>query len=193
MPICSLGEACVAHKITDADSGKRWYPPLIEQPPCADESLCTVSRPRLDYPEPVLYDMEASGFYEAATRFSTSELVQCIKVVSDNGESPASQINASQICAWIENRACLVDTLLQQLQALARPLQQHHPGLLAQCLGRWHFTAQQRLQLERLLSRWEVLAPDEPPTMQVLSDAKQAKDVLHRLRQQLDGLPITFT
>jgi nucleoside phosphorylase len=188
----AIGHACLAHKITDADSGRRWYPPLAYQPPCASEHVCTVARPQPGYPEPVLYDMEASGFYETATRFSTSELVQCVKIVSDNASSPAEQVNARQVAELIECHIGLVDGLLQQLRTLAEPLRKEELPLLEPFTERWHFTVQQQLQLKRLLQRWAILAPDNPPDIRNLGALKQAGEVLQWLQRRADELPCTF-
>ena len=188
----AIGHAYLAHKITDADSGRRWYPPWVFQPPCSSEYVCTVARPQPGYPEPVLYEMEASGFYETATRFSTSELVQCVKIVSDNASSPAEQVNARQVAELIDHQVGLIDAVLQQLRTLAAPLCEAEPPLFEPFIERWHFTVQQQLQLKRLLHRWAILAPQEPPDIRDLRALKKAKDVLYWLKQRLDKLPFTF-
>lgn len=188
----AIGYPYLAHKITDADSGRRWYPPLAYQPPCASEHVCTVARPQPGYPESVLYDMEASGFYETATRFSTSELVQCVKIVSDNASSPAEQVNARQVAELIGSQVGLIDELLQQLRTLAEPLHEQEPLLFEPFIERWHFSVQQQLQLKRLLQRWAILAPDEPPEMRNLDALKQAKEVLRWLERRLGELPVSF-
>jgi len=188
----AIGHACLAHKITDADSGRRWYPPLVFQPACASEHVCTVARPKSGYPDPVLYDMEASGFYETATRFSTSELVQCVKIVSDNMSSPAEQISARQVAELIDSQVSFIDELLQQLRTLAEPLHEQEPPLLEPFIERWHFTVQQQRQLKRLLQHWAILAPAEPPHIRDLGALKQAKEVLRWLERRLGELPVSF-
>lgn len=188
----AIGHACLAHKVTDADSGRRWYPPLVFQPPCASGHVYTVARPKSGYPDPVLYDMEASGFYETATRFSTSELVQCVKIVSDNASSPATQVNARQVTELIDHHIGLIDGLLQQLRTFAGPLREEEPPLFEAFIERWHFTVQQQLQLKRLLQRWAILAPAEPPHIRNLGALKQAKEVLQWLERRVDELPISF-
>jgi len=188
----AIGHACLAHKITDADSGRRWYPPLVFQPPCASDHVCTVTRPTSGYPDPVLYDMEASGFYETATRFSTSELVQCVKIVSDNASSPAEQVDARQVAELIDHQVGLIDALLRQLRTLAGPLREKEPPLFEPFIKRWHFSVQQQLQLKRLLHRWTILAPDDPPDIADLGTAKKAGEVLRWLQRRVDEFPVSF-
>jgi nucleoside phosphorylase len=188
----AIGQIYLAHKITDTDSGRRWYPPLVFQAPCASAQVCTVARPQPDYPEPVLYDMEASGFYETATRFSTSELVQCVKIVSDNTSSPAEQVNARQVAELVESQIGLVDALLRQLRTLAEPLHEQEPPLLEAFTEHWYFTVQQQRQLKRLLQQRAILAPDDPPDIRKLGALKQAREVLQWLEQRLNESPISF-
>jgi len=66
----ALGSVYLIDKIIDGDSGKNYYPPLVFTPPCSTAAIQTSSRPQLNYDHSYLCDMEASAFYDAATRFS---------------------------------------------------------------------------------------------------------------------------
>ena len=83
----AVGTALLAHKVVDATSGKSFYPTFTASPLCCTTLLHTV-----DLAQPAAsdaaYDMEASGFCEAAQRFATSERIHCLKIVSDNPQSP---------------------------------------------------------------------------------------------------------
>ena len=81
-----IGAAFTLDKITDADSGQSYYPASIAPSSLPFSPCLTLSRPGEDYREDTLFDMEASGFVYSALRFSSAELVQAIKVVSDNRE-----------------------------------------------------------------------------------------------------------
>jgi nucleoside phosphorylase len=78
------GAIFALNQVIDADTGQRYYPI-----PGADSTLpgcacLTLSQPSDDYREEYLFDMEASGFMHSALRFSSAELTQSIKIVSDN-------------------------------------------------------------------------------------------------------------
>ncbi len=79
-----IGSAFAVDKITDADSGLCYYPVPVSASGLPFSPCLTLGRPSEDYREDTLFDMEASGFIYSALRFSSAELVQAIKIVSDN-------------------------------------------------------------------------------------------------------------
>jgi hypothetical protein len=157
----AVGDAVLAHKITDRGSGISWYPQLVIDSPLPGAAVATVDRVEREYAPPWVYDMEASGFFPTACRFSTAELVHACKVISD---SPAASVAALSVAAVEELVAgCLdpVERLAGELAGLARGLADlaaDPPGYRA-ALARWHFTASERRRLQRLLRRLAVLAP----------------------------------
>ena len=110
-----IGEAMLARRITDAVSGRQWHPSPLIAPPLRTEDLITVDQPSFDYEQPAAFDMEASGFFPTATRFTRPELVHCVKIVSDNGQSPARAINGKRVSAWIARQQNTLVLLLQRL------------------------------------------------------------------------------
>jgi len=158
------GTCRVAHRIEDATVGRRWYPPQILDNSCESASLRTVERPETGYPCNSLYDMEASGFYPSALRFASAELVQCIKVVSDNAGSDPSRITPGFVEGLVSDVMHHIVPFAEQLHALAADLDSIHadPPETATFLSRWRFTVTQRHQLRGLLQRWRALHPDRP-------------------------------
>ncbi len=59
--------------------------------------LITLGEVSSHYPDTELIDMEGNGFFAAAMHFNSSELIQSIKVVSDNAEYSAENLNAQAI------------------------------------------------------------------------------------------------
>jgi adenosylhomocysteine nucleosidase len=182
-----LGRAFLADKIIDSDTAKNYYPPLVFSPPCPVETVRTGSRPYLEYAEPHLYDMEASAFYETATRFSTGELIQCLKVVSDNRQTPAEQIQPKRVAEWIAAQLPVLDALLAELGRLQDSISLAEPRQFKSLVDRFHFTANERQQLRNQLLRWDCLTEGE------LLDVDQAglrsgKEVLAWLARQIDSI-----
>jgi len=71
--------------------------------------LITIGETSSDYPDSELIDMEGAGFFAAALHFNNSELVQSLKIVSDNAERGADSLNAEAISALVlQNRAEIV-------------------------------------------------------------------------------------
>lgn len=158
--------AGLAHKVVDTSSGRRWYPPAAFDPPCPGFEVRTVSEVERVFEDDALYDMEAAGFYAAAIRFATSELVQVLKVVSDNRQQAPERLTARSVAALVESRLPEIESLLEALRELSDcvALRLQPPGHLATFLEARHFTVSQKRQLERLLRRREALGRASEPS-----------------------------
>ncbi|MDP1664205.1 MAG: hypothetical protein Q8L79_03685 [Methylobacter sp.] len=180
-----IGSLFLIDKITDFDSRKNYYPPLIFTPPCPTANIQTVSRPQLGYDQQHLCDMEASAFYETAVRFSSGELIHCLKVISDNESSPADNIQPKQVAALIAAHSAMIETLLTELSRLAKLITaQEQSKLFEQLIQRYHFTVSEQGQLKNQLSRWVILTGNQVLDLDETRFQK-GKDVLCRLEQQI--------
>jgi len=191
-PSLEIGTGALAHRITDRETGKSRFPPQVHGLALATENLVTVDRPEPDYPEPALYDMEASGFHAAACRGTTAELVQCYKVVSDNREHALAQVTPRHGETLIADRLDEIDALVTTLETLAD--RRRGRSIPEQQLGRftrhWHFTVTQRHQLGRLLARWNALLPEQPVWCAELERLAGSRQVLGWIEQRLDDVPV---
>lgn len=181
----ALGGLFLIDKIIDADSQKNYYPPLVFTPPCPAMGIRTASKPQLDYSQPCLYDMEASAFYETAARFTTGELIHCLKVVSDNKEAPAETIRPQQVAALIAAHLAAIEGVIDRLGALAARLIEPTPPLFEPLLQQYYFTASEKIQLRNLLRRWEVMTGQSPVELDQI-ELDNGKAVLKWLTQQLN-------
>lgn len=182
-----LGELFLIDKISDVDSQKSYYPALITTASCRRASLQTVSKPQIQYHESELCDMEASAFYETAVRFSSSELICCLKVISDNQETSVDAINAKQVSTLIAVHLSTIEALLMQTNALADLITSPEPQLLNELVQRYHFTAHQRQQLKNQLSRWDVLTDQQPLLLDDMN-LVNGKDVLRFIDSRINEL-----
>jgi hypothetical protein len=187
----NTGQGLVAHRITDQATGKSWYPPQLLNLATPTTDLLTVDAPENNYHQDVAYDMEASGYYAVATRFSSAELVQCFKVISDNREQSATTVTAENCAQRVSRKLDEIDPLLDALAALADELNEWHaaPAGLEELSSQWHFTVSQQHQLAELARRWKALMPDQPLWLGEFSSKKNATGVLQCLQQHLDTLP----
>jgi len=103
-----IGTALLINRISD-ESSQHFYPAPLLNSRFETAHCLTRNEPSTDYHPQQLYDMEASAFYHTATRFSGAELVQCVKVVSDN---PAHQTG--------RNKARISDLIHQHIDQLAQ-------------------------------------------------------------------------
>lgn len=186
-----LGELFAAHKITDVEIDKHFYPQLVAKLPCPTLAINTVSTPETNYTGDCLYDMEASAFYEIAARFTSGELIQTFKIVSDNQESPIYQIDAPSVSAWINAKVADIAEGVKQLELLAQPLEIKDSPYYEIALEKWHFTVTAQLQLKALLQRWDVLTECAELDFAEV-ELKHSKAVLLWLEQKINGLVVNL-
>ena len=101
--------------------------------------------------------MEASGFFFAATRFSSAELVQAIKIVSDNSERSVARDRA-QVSELIATQMPAIEAEADRLRALAAEIEglQTEPKTLPAIFARHRFSQTQQVRLRRLLRYLEL-------------------------------------
>ena len=91
------GEVFIINKISDASSENCFYPDILFKHSLPEAHLATFEKPvsKQDSLSPTiqLVDMEASGFFEAASIFLAPSRIACLKIVSDNleGKSISNQ------------------------------------------------------------------------------------------------------
>ncbi len=183
----NIGAGALAHKITDQTTGKNWYPPRILKTNCSSECILTVEKIETNYYDSVLYDMESSGFYEAASSCSTSELVQCFKIVSDNLSFSSKKVSGALVRSLVEQNLKLIDSIVRELSKLSSNLDvlDAKPKELDQFLERRHFTVTESHQLRRLLSRLGILFPEEK-WFDRISHCKKSGEILTYLEHQFE-------
>jgi hypothetical protein len=187
----AVGDLFLVDKITDADSLKNYYPPLVFTPPCPTANIQTVSRPLLNYDPHTLCDMEASAFYETAVRFSTGELVHCLKIISDNELSPVENVQPKQVEALIAVHVTTIEIIVAELNRAAKLITTPQPKLFEQLTQRYHFTVSEQGQLKNQLSRWATLTDNQAPEFDE-TGLNKGKDVLFRLDQQISKIEFSL-
>jgi nucleoside phosphorylase len=149
-----IGKLFLLDKIIDDDSGQSWYPVPVTASTLPGSTCLTLNRPGENYREDMLFDMEASGFMQTALRFSSAELIQVLKVVSDNrleqtgrDRQRISELIAADIDTIAVQANALID--LRHEVAALEPSQESWQHLL----GMAHFTQTQKSRL-RVLWRY---------------------------------------
>ena len=179
-----LGSLFLVDKIMDKDSGKNFYPQLPFNFRDKTTALLTLSKPESRYIENCLFDMEASAFYEMACKFSSIELIHCLKIVSDNAESSYLEINEDLVESWITQNLDLIDNTIATLDSLRKKLPEPDIGFCQDLLSQFHFTASNAAKLRNLQQRWHLMNPDCELDWKAL-DAKNAKDLIAGLQLKL--------
>ncbi len=190
----ALGDALLAHKITDATAQRSWYPPQVSKHKVPTAELITVEQPVRDYPESSAYDMEASAFVNIANRCSTAEFVQCFKVISDNATSSIDNVTPKQASALLAAQCDTLDGVIQALQHSRATLAT--PDIVQELqtfIEQWHFTSTQQHQLKRQLQRWHALLPEYSPCdIALFASCTNAKAVLKTMTAKLNSQAIDY-
>lgn len=180
-----LGTFCIGHKIIDSETGKAYYPQLPFSMSYPTYTVTTQAKPSTDYSADTLFDMEASGFYELAVKFSSSELIQVLKIVSDNSQTSITTIDELSVEHWITQKLEMFEDLLSRLLLLRQQLRTAETSLHGQLLREFRFTVSGAIKLKALLQRWQVLKGNEELIWQN-HQSNSGKDFLAWLEKQLD-------
>ncbi|MEE9167190.1 MAG: hypothetical protein V3U24_07000 [Candidatus Neomarinimicrobiota bacterium] len=113
-----VGTPVLADRITDDTTESSWYPPIPFQPFCKTFPVRTVDQPVSDYPTDDVYDMEASGFYGAASRMSNPGTVHVLKVISDNRLTRVESISRNGVIRLMEDRMGGIERIVTSLMEL---------------------------------------------------------------------------
>lgn len=107
-----VGEGVLASRITDKITGTSWFSVPVTDLALTTGPLVTVESPEIHYTESVMYDMEASGFYDTARRCTSLPLIQCYKVISDNRAVSTSTLRARRVEQLMGDRLREIDRLI---------------------------------------------------------------------------------
>ncbi len=179
-----IGEVFRLDKVIDADNGQTFYPVAVTASAITGASCLTLSQPDYDYRDDLLFDMEASGFMQTTLRFSSAELTQSLKVISDNRHHHCGR-DRQRVSELI---AADFETIASQAEALAtlqRELARFEPSTDSwqRLLGLKRFTQTQKSRLRIL---WRYLVHREIDTDALIPDLAaldSAADIIRSLEQ----------
>lgn len=119
-----LGTAVLARQVFDEEDGSviKLSPPRGLHFEVGD--ICTVSHVETKYETESLYEMEAAAFCRSVAKLTSTDLIQVLKVVSDNRRSGALCVSARQVQGLIEGSLAKIDLLVANLHRHARSLNQ---------------------------------------------------------------------
>ena len=153
-----IGSGFLANKIIDAGSAKAVYPvPVLKDKPTS--AVITVDQPELDYSEDAVYEMEAFGFWAAASNHSFIELLQVYKIISDNLKYPVDQLDNVFIEKRIANHCDRIEGVVLNLKELVGEVNEIYrlPDEYEELQKKFRFTVTQLHQLKRLCRRFHAL------------------------------------
>ena len=186
-----VGQAVIIKKVTDAESGRTWFPSRVFPVTIPALDLITLDEPGSDYREE-LFDMECTGFFRAASDIATLELAQALKIISDNPDEPMDNVNPALAGRLVQQNLPVIEEIVEQLLALSKLLQGLNgpdPDYHAITRQR-HFTVSQHHQLRSVLRKWRALQTDDRGPAELVTGEKTAAGVLRFLQDELDKTPV---
>lgn len=188
----ALGQWFNVNKITERSTSTNWYPARYQGTNQKSSALMTVDVPISEYDVDGLYDMEASSFMATALKFSSVELVQVMKIVSDNEEHHLDKIDKKYVQKLMQDN---ITPLIDMIELLAEKSKEFHAiygvdSMFEECLGKWHFTQYQQKELERLVQRWKILG--DKSRLEQLKKCIDAKQVIGWFKAELAQVAVEF-
>lgn len=160
-----IGSIVRANKITDAATAKHYYPADVLKIPSVQrrfvgDRVVTVDDVENDYAENAAYDMEASGFVAAASRFTSSELVQSLKVISDGPDHTVAHITERTVSESIAGAVDVIRALVSAMTTLHERLPRPVDIDASAWLNRWRFSVTQQHRLAQALHSHALRYPE---------------------------------
>jgi nucleoside phosphorylase len=170
-------------------SSKAHYPPLVVNTRKASKgtksssegvSLLSNNTPVSDYPVNQAVDMEAYSFFVSAKRFASSELIQSLKVISDNQNHALELLNAVRISELLASQINIIDEFSRSLVALVPlPKKQYLRGPE---ISHLHFTVSQMAQYQDFMNKLDNIHLDRSKIDAALAGASSMREVLTQLK-----------
>ncbi len=193
-----IGSLMRAHRVTDADTQQKWYPQQTwstsrTNTAVASIDLYTVSRPDNRYQSDKAFDMEASGVMSSATKYTTLEFVQCLKIVSDNPQSAIANINKEMASELIDKNTQTIAHCAEQLATLNSTLPDNSALDATLHIISTHYkpSSTHKAQLSNLLQRYQTLKSSLPQEHELLSH-DNTRALLQSMQSILDQHKNTY-
>jgi len=186
----AIGDAFIGNKITSDYSRELFYPQLVGKSPWPGIEIKTLNTPSNRYETNRVFDMEAFGFYTAALKFASSERVQCIKIISDNSESPTgNHFNKTKISSLIASQIPKIESFLENagFSKAQYYMKSWANDLLTKAKNRYSFTETERHQLSSRIRQLDALLDrEEGLCLQCLLSSPKKGQFLEQLQSEID-------
>lgn len=182
-----LGSAWLGNKITDMRSTTSAYPPQLMEG-IRSGRVVTVDEPENEYPLDAAYEMEASAFYAEATKYSTAELVQVYKVISDNLANPISEIDLGSVPGLIAEQESQLRKLINAMSGIVEQYNSYQqlPRYYHETCSQLRLTVNQKLQLKRLCQRYKAMGLEAELNAASVAGGVQPGQLIQNLRERLE-------
>ena len=149
-----VGDICTINKITDSETKKNIFP-FINKFKVQNQECLSTGIQKKSYSSKV-YDMESYGFYQSASKYSSKELLQIVKIVSDNQFESIDFKNKEVVYNIIFNHRKLIKELCSFMLNLKEKFYRTNREIIENefnnLFAQIRFTFTEREQMKALLS-----------------------------------------
>lgn len=186
-----VGNGYLVNKITDKSSNQNFYPIQAFSHDFFTSCCITCDKPDINYRKS-LHDMESSGFFCTALKFSTSELIHLFKIISDNRTNKINIKEKPYISGLIKDNLNLIDTLVKKLKMINkinyRKTKCQKDEIEKQFFyfcKIFNFNKNEQCELKEILEDWNYLRSFESPIKYFKVRKIAKEEILKSLRNKL--------
>lgn len=178
-----VGRLNLIHAVQQVDSTRKHYPPLVAEWAGNTMSLLSCNALCSEYPAEQAVDMEASAFFYVAGKFSDNEVIQSVKVISDNETHGVEHLNARYVQELLKPHTQEIVNYAERLMALNCPVLAGADEL--SLIKHLRCTVSQKALYQELVSKHRALGLFEQTQQNAIGQAGSMSIVIQQLR---DGL-----
>ena len=115
-----IGEIAIVNKISDINNDKMTFFPFCLKNHCFQNKNCITYESQNYKLNNSLSDMECSGFFFSANKYSTKELIHSIKFISDNEKHSIDFKNKKIIYDLIFKNICKVERFIKEIHEIQK-------------------------------------------------------------------------
>lgn len=181
------GEIFIAAKIQSEPNEEIFYPPQIYSHSISTSCLITLDTPSSDYRDGMGFDMEAYAFYKTASNYSIRELIQVIKIVSDNPSDSLESFTPKEVPGLIAAHIDKVDELVKEIEEASEIIKTDNDIQVASDKFQklHHFSATRTHQLNELVHHSKILGLDLCEIEEIIKSASDAGDAIKKVTSLL--------
>lgn len=186
----NIGTPFIANRVICPEEKVAHYPTPILDQDIERSALQTCNTPEKAYPQPIGYDMEAHTICSVAYKAVSRELIQIIKIVSDNPSSNLDTFDPKTATDLISIHLPLIDEIIESMDGIIQSISLD-PILLKlvnKIQSSHHFTFTQSHQLRKVIQQAHVLGLNNSKITDLVSSCANAKDLIAALKKKLEPL-----
>lgn len=177
------GGIFIAAKIQDESNEEIFYPPQIYSHSISTSCLITLDTPSSDYRDGMGFDMEAYAFYKTVSNYSIREIIQVIKIVSDNPSHSLESFTAKEVPGLIAAHIDKVDELVKQIEEASEIIKTDND--IKEASDKFqklhHFSVTRTHQLNELVHHAKVLRLDLCQIEEIIKSSTDASDAIKKV------------